>query len=389
MGRSGSSSGGGGGGRSSGGGFGGGRSSGGGHGGGGGRSSSGWGSSGGRSGGYGGSGGFGFGGFGGPGPRRDPYWGPSRSPWRPLFWGIPARPVIINAPRYGSDASNPHPGGDSIPPTSGRGGRRSGVGCLTFLFWLMVVVFALGAIIFGLNSCSATSADVRTPLASGAVTQTAYYTDEDGNWIHSASTLEAGLKEFYEKTGVQPYVYILPNATTTSTSELTSRAQTLYDELFQDEGHVLLVFCDDGDGAYNYGYVVGSQATTVMDSEALSTFFDNLEDAYDDYSLSEEEIFSQSFSRTASTIMATTSTGTTVAVVMMIVSGSVVGVLLWQRHRQKKQQDELERRAREKAHEEQVEEILSTPLEKFGDKDLEDLASKYEDKGTTGETPSQ
>lgn len=298
------------------------------------------------------------------------------------------RPVIINAPRYGSDASGSHPSGDSVPPASGGGGRRSGSGCLTFLLWLMIVVFAVGAISFGLNTCSATSADVRTPLASGAATQTAYYTDEDGDWIHSASTLEAGLKEFYEKTGVQPYVYILPNATTTSTSELTSRAQTFYDELFQDEGHFLLVFCDDGNGAYNYGYVVGSQASTVMDSEALSTFFDNLEDAYDDYSLSEEQIFSRAFSRTASTIMATTSTGATVAVVMMVVSGTVVGVLLWQRHRQNKQKEALERAAREKAHEEQVEEILSTPLEKFGDKDLEDLASKYEDKGTTGETPS-
>ena len=43
------------------------------------------------------------------------------------------------------------------------------------------------------------------------MTETGYYTDADGDWIHNESELVSGLKQFYRETGVQPYVYILPN----------------------------------------------------------------------------------------------------------------------------------------------------------------------------------
>ena len=38
------------------------------------------------------------------------------------------------------------------------------------------------------------------------------------------------------------------------------------------------------------------------------------------------------------------------------------------------------RQQRKKEEAERMERILDTPLEKFGDKDVEDLAQKYEDK---------
>lgn len=171
---------------------------------------------------------------------------------------------------------------------------------------------------------------------------------------------------------MQPYVYILPNGTTTSTSDLQSRAEKLYGELFTDDAHFILVFCDDGEGGYNCGYAVGSQAKTIMDSEAISILADYLDRYYSDFSLSEEEIFSKAFSDAADRIMTVTgSTARTttkvlggVAVVALI-AGTVIIVV--------KKRDE-----QKKAEAKRTQEILNTPLEKFGSDEVEELAKKYQ-----------
>ena len=219
MGRSGGSSGGG----FSGGGFSG-----------GGRSSGGF-SGGSHSGGRSGGGSFGGDGWGAPPP-------PPRRPYR-------TGPIIIDNSRryYGGGGGG-----------NGGGNNRGGSGCGTTLIVVLLVLFLFGGIGFFLmgtpSSSIAKSTVAREALPSNAVTETGYYTDADGDWIHDQSELTAGLRKFYQETGVQPYVYILPNGESTSVSDLKSRAEALYPQLFSDEGHFLLVFCDDGRGGYNCGY---------------------------------------------------------------------------------------------------------------------------------------
>ena len=211
---------------------------------------------------------------------------------------------------------------------------------------------------------------------ANAVTKTDYYTDADGDWIHSAGRLLDGLEEFYERTGVQPYVYILPNGQTTSGSELTAMAERLYPELFSDEGHLLLVFCDAGDGTFNCGYTVGTAASAIMDSEALGILADELDYAYNNAD-TDEEVFSDAFSETAKRIMAAAEdekrdqTFLVAAGVVAVVVAAGFGIAYVVKRRKAKEAEEQER----------MEEILNTPLEKFGDKDVEDLADKYEDDG--------
>lgn len=207
----------------------------------------------------------------------------------------------------------------------------------------------------------------REKLPAAAVVETGYYTDE-GGWFSNRNELEAGMKSFYRETGVQPYLYLLPNGTTTSVSELTGMAEELYGELFQDEGHFLLVFCDDNNGGYNCGYTVGSQAKTVMDDEAIAILADYLDRYYNDYSISEEEIFSKAFEDTGERIMTVTkSPAGTIAVCVTVI---IVAVLVFVVLKKRREQKEKERR--------QMEDILKTPLEKFGDQDVENLAKKYE-----------
>ena len=233
---------------------------------------------------------------------------------------------------------------------------------------------------YSYSQSSNSSSTVREKLSSSDVSKTAWYTDQDGDWILTASKLTTGLKHFYDKTGVQPYVYILPNGTTTSTDELNQKSQDLYDQLFNDEGHFLLVFCDDGSGSFNCGYTVGTKAASVLDSEALNIIADELDRAYRTAD-SDEEVFSDAFYAAADDIMAGADKqqsekngGTVAAVAFGAVAVGGIGYLVYRN--KKKKDDETKKRA---------EEILNTPLEKFGTgKDgtasVEDIASKYEGK---------
>ena len=257
----------------------------------------------------------------------------------------------------------------------GGNGGGSGSG-MTGWVVLIAVLLLVGIVLFnngGLSSGGsiARSTVEREKLPASAVQQTAYYTDADGSWIRSPSGLERGLRSFYEDTGVQPYVYILPNGESTSVSELIGRAETLYPELFTDEGHFLLVFCDDGYGSFHCGYTVGSQAKTVMDDEAIGILADYLDRYYSDRSVSEEEIFSLAFERTGERIM--TVTRSPVVPVAVCIAVVVVAVLVFITLKKRREQREREQK--------RAEEILKTPLEKFGDQEVEDLAKKYEDDG--------
>ena len=178
------------------------------------------------------------------------------------------------------------------------------------------------------------------------------------------------MRAFYEETGVQPYLYILPNGESTSISELTQRAETLYEELFDDEGHFLLVFCDDGYGSFNCGYTVGAQTKTVMDDEAIGILADYIDRYYSDMSISEEEIFSNAFADTGERIM--TVTRSPIVPVAVCIAIVVVAVLIFLTLKKRREQREREQK--------RAEEILKTPLEKFEDQEVEDLAKKYEEK---------
>ena len=378
MGRSGGPSGGGGGGRSS-GGFGG-----------GGRVSGGFSGGGGRSGGRSGGGDFG-GGFNG-GPRGGGFGGGGRRGGRDNFGG-PHGGGPRGGMGFGGPVFNmgPHGGGMGFgggAPAGGGCGCGTMVGIILALALVLALMGALGSCTgasfgdygYGTSSysqSSSTSTTVREKLSSSDVSKTGWYTDEDGDWIHSEPKLTSGLQHFYDKTGVQPYVYILKNGTTTSTSELNEKSQELYSQLFSDEGHFLLVFCDDGNGSFNCGYTVGSTAASVLDSEALGILADELDQAYRTAD-SEEQIFSDAFYNTADQIMAGAekqqSSETAGKVAVGVIAVAVVGgVVFFVVRKRKKDAEETKKRA---------DEILNTPLEKFSDsdKDVEDLASKYEDK---------
>lgn len=364
--------GGGGGGRS--GGFsGGGRSSGGFSGGG--RSSGGFSGGGrsGRSGGFGGSGGSGRpGGFGGGYSPRPPRPAP---PPRPMMggwgwgWGMPrTRTVIINNQGGGGGYRGP---GQTPPPPGGY--RQNSGGCLTVVLVVVIFLVILGlfAMIGGGGESMGdvpSSTIQREPLPASAVKETGYYTDELG-WILNERQLLAGMKAFYQETGVQPYLYITDNVNgsySPTAQEMGDYAAALYDRLFADEGHFLLIYQENG-GDYMAGYAAGSQAKSVMDDEAVTVLRDYL-DLYNSSDLSDEEYFGQVFRATGERIMTVTkSPWPVVWGIFGVLLLAALGFFWWKKH---KEQKNLEAQ--------QMQEMLNTPLTTFGDTEAENLAKKYE-----------
>lgn len=376
-------SGGGGGGRSGGGGAGGGRSS-------GGFSGGARGGSGGRSGPVGARGGMGrvprvgMPGFGMGGPRG-PVFGPPPRRRRPGsgFGGAFLGGMLGSA--AGNAATGRNSANDDRPSTGCGCGTLFIVVCAILLVVVLATSFGCGGTTFGSGSGSSQaqveSTVDRTRLAEGTAVVTALYTDEDGDWIHTPAALESGLTAFYNRTGVAPYVYILPNGSVTSSSACSAKATELYDQLFDDEGHFLMVFCDDGSGGYVWGYCGGSATTSVMDSEAVRILAQNLEKYYNTTSISDEEVFSKTFDDTGRTIMGAPAGRTRAIAIGVVVGAVVVGGVAYVVVKKRKEKQAAEQK--------RIDDLLNTPLETFGDQSLEDLEKKYEDKPAGGDASAQ
>ena len=248
--------------------------------------------------------------------------------------------------------------------------RSSGLGCITALI-ILFVFFAVFALLANTSSGGIPQSTVdRTKLDAKYVTKTGYFEDSTG-WITSSSRLEKGLRAFYEKTGVQPFLYVTEDIngdTNPSNSEMDAFYAQLYDELFEDEGHILVVSYD----YIGYWYYVGHSAETVFDAEAQEIFETYIDHYADDLVYNQIELdafYANVFSDTADRIMQVTPNYT-----MYLIIGIVVLIILfvlfrwWQKVKEQKN--------KEAAH---AEAILNADINDLAnDPKLSDLEDKYE-----------
>ena len=290
-----------------------------------------------RGGGRGGSGG-GFGGTRGGGSS----FGGSRGGGSRLGGGTSRGRGGLGGSRPTGNYNRPRPRGGyygGIPPFLGgyglgRGSRRrrpynrggcsgcGGGGCLSSvltIFLLLIAFNFLWGMIPGNNNNTAvqtvqvpSSTIEREAIEPGLVNETAYYEDKL-DWIRNPNELKKGLSYFYDKTNIQPFVYITDNINgdpNPRPEEIDAYANQLYDELFTDEAHLLLLHFENNQYQYEYSYhtVYGSQAKVLMDDEAEGILFDYLDYHYarDPNKVSEEQFFSEAFQDTADRIMTVT-----------------------------------------------------------------------------------
>lgn len=262
--------------------------------------------------------------------------------------------------------------------TSGEGqSPKKKSGCLgvilTVSIWMMLVGFFFSLVGGGStqsNDYITKSTINREKLHLHVSDKAGYFTDECG-WIRNRAELEKGLKEFYDSTGIMPYVYIINNVAgdyDPSSQKLEQFAETAYEKLFDDEGHILLLFWDYG-GAYEYVLWLGGDTIPVMDSEACDILFDYL-DYYYYYAETEEAFFADAFAEAGKRMMQVSRS----PFYYIVIAGAIgLGIFACYTVWKKRQEKEAARKKR-------AEEILNTPLEKFGTNGdvIDDLEKKYE-----------
>lgn len=254
----------------------------------------------------------------------------------------------------------------------GRTGCLGGMkGCLTgvLIFFLIVLALSFIGSLIPSDSDITASTVVREPLSKGSVVETDYYTDEL-NWIGNETELLKGMKNFYRATGVQPYLYITDHvngAQISDVSELEAYARELYPQLFADEAHLLLVFYEYN-GEYADYYLCGSQAKTVIDREAGDILLDYIDRYYYTDGMSDEEFFSTVFDKTAERIMTVEKSPWPPVALALALGFLILVIFLFWRERIRQKNRKAEQDAK----------ILETPLEKFGDREVDELEKKYQ-----------
>lgn len=226
----------------------------------------------------------------------------------------------------------------------------------TIVYCICIVVLLVNLVSSLLPSNEPKSTIQRTRLETG----NAYINDcviDELDWVENESYLESGLKQFWEETGVQPYIILKEyDSTLLSDADKETWATNYYDTHFDNEDIFLFVYFgepSDDDVGYMC-YANGYQTSSVMDSEAVEIFW-NYIDRYWHADMDTDEMFIAAYSDTAETIMQVSKTGIDVVymlVVLVIVAvlGFVLILALYMKFK----------RDKEKAAEEQK--ILDTPI---------------------------
>lgn len=260
------------------------------------------------------------------------------------------------------------------PPRRGYYGYRrnvytsssSGLGTLI----ACLIVFAV--VIFSFFMIASDDSDVTSTINREKIENPIPYDNncikDELGYVENTSKLSKNLKNFYNKTGIQPYIYLKSyDETLTSDSQKDNYAQNWYEQNIDNEDTFLFVYYEDQDpNEIGYmAYVNGKQVTSVMDSEAVNIFWNYIDRYWTDDSLSTVEVFTKTFNSTANTIMEKSATSNDIIKIICIIVGIIIvigGIIYILRMKFK--------RDKEKAKE--TVEILKTPLDKS-----DELRDKY------------
>lgn len=260
------------------------------------------------------------------------------------------------------------------PPRRGYYGYRrnvytsssSGLGTLI----ACLIVFAV--VIFSFFMIASDDSDVTSTINREKIENPIPYDNncikDELGYIENQGKLSKNLKNFYNKTGIQPYIYLKSyDETLTSDSQKDNYAQNWYEQNIDNEDTFLFVYYEDQNpNEIGYmAYVNGKQVTSVMDSEAVNIFWNYIDRYWTDDSLSTVEVFTKTFNSTANTIMEKSTTSNDIIKIICIIVGIIIvigGIIYILRMKFK--------RDKEKAKE--TVEILKTPLDKS-----DELRDKY------------
>lgn len=242
-------------------------------------------------------------------------------------------------------------------------------GCLSSV---VTVIIVLAILVFVFASIGGSNVPASTINREKVNTGVAFHNDcvlDEAGWIDNKATLSRGLQHFYNKTGIQPFIYIKAYDPELKTDDQKLQfANDWYEQNIDNEGTFLYVYFEEqndyGDGYMCY--VNGKEITTVMDAEAIDIFWSYIDSVWES-NMDDEEMFIHVFTKTADRIMDKSTTGADigkwVVIGLVVVAGGFIVIKVMKTKRQ-----------HEKEKNEETERILNTPL---GGTTLDDLADKY------------
>lgn len=195
---------------------------------------------------------------------------------------------------------------------------------------LMILVFVVGAVVMFRTTPQIPNSTIeREALDKSKVVVTKYYDDRLG-WLTSGKKVENGIKYFFDKTGVQPYLVIADNidgSVNPSPSQTDKYLDDLYNQMFKDEQHMIVLYFDNGSSWFTR-YYCGVSAGVVMDSEACEIVLSYL-DYYATSDMEDDDYFNTVFRKSADKIMTvSTNKYDVMRVVVLSVCLIVAAVLL-------------------------------------------------------------
>lgn len=262
-----------------------------------------------------------------------------------------------------------HYGGGYHRPTTYRSGNS---GCLPTVLAFVIVMVIVLLVFFSSGNGGFSDVPASTVNREKVNTGVAFTNDcivDEAGWIDDESYLSRGLQDFYNKTGIQPFIYIKAYDPDLRTDEQKEEyAVNWYETNIDNEGTFLYVYFEEQD---DYGdgymcYVNGTEITTVMDAEAIDIFWAYIDSVWES-SMDDEDMFIHVFTKTADRIMDKSTTGADVGkwvvIAIVVIAAGVIVIKVMKTKRQ-----------HEKEANEETERILNTPL---GNTTTDDLADKY------------
>ena len=266
----------------------------------------------------------------------------------PRVYNEPVRSMAGSQPASGP-VSNPE------PPNKGRGRKLT----IAIIVLILVMVGLIG-ISFVSKSSGPSSSYNREPIATGVAFRNDCIVDEL-DWFDNTAKTSKRLQNFYDKTGVQPFIYLRAyDSSLVTDADKEAFANDWYDANIDNESTFLYMYFAEADQDGEVGfmaYVNGKQVTSVMDAEAVNIFWDYLDNAwYKDTST--DDMFVSVFDSTAKKIMTKSTTGLDIVKVMICVVGVALMVLGILKIMDTKRRDESERNA-------ETARILNSDLHRF------------------------
>lgn len=260
------------------------------------------------------------------------------------------------------------PGGGWGPPPPGDGFHYGGYGGYypprrsSSIGGILTAIFFLFVFIFVFVSSFSNDKQVSTKNREKIENPVAYTNDcvkDEIGYVEDVSALSRNLQNFYNKTGIQPYIYLKAyDASLSTDAEKKDYAKDWYDKNIDNEDTFLYVYFEgaDPDEVGYMAYVNGKEVTSVMDAEAVSIFWNYIDRYWTDGSLTMVQVFTKTFDSTAKTIMTKSTTGKDLAkkgiLFGTVLVGAVAVIVILRMHY---------KRQKEKAQE--TIDILNTPLD--------------------------